>query len=272
MSKFSALMSAGIVGKYAPRARRHTRLIYRSRANLGASFAPLNRLLNRRQQQCILAFSPESSGKELSTITSQALVRSAPRGTAGRVRRLYRVARRTRDLLRGLRAGRDRRRFRCKRKVNVTASNAYIRRASRHFGRHFVEQAHEVAAVAPLVFQRPTILTVKTEQTKQREFAASVVARENRFRFTAQYLESITKYIPALVNQLFSKRIKDCKLPPIVYHAAKHRVRNIYLSLRVYLNVDPLDNRFFLKDRNLSGRVAISDTLAKRALHQKTPH
>ena len=33
-----------------------------------------------------------------------------------------------------------------------------------------------------------------------------------------------------------------------------------------------MDARFFLQDRNLPGRVALSDILAKRAIHQKTPH
>lgn len=229
MSRLTYLDRGHLVGKRPVKARRHTRYVYRSRADLGTSFAPLDRLLVRRRQQYARTFnSTKSLALSLPRVTASALSRFTPKGTAGRVRRLYRVARYSRDLLRGLRAGRERRQYRRKRKVRASAVASYLRRAAHYFGRRFVEQVGETSPVAPLVFQRPTIRLVKTEQTKQREFAASVAERENRFRFTAQYLESITQYIPALMSQMFSNRIKNNKLPPVAYHSARYLVRNIY--------------------------------------------
>ena len=229
LSRYSREHSTNVLTKHDVSVRRHSRLVYRSRARNNASFAPLDRLLVRRRQQCNRAVAlSKRVDQEVSAVTSRALAQFTPKGSVGRVRRLYRVARRSRDLLRGARAGREGRQYRRKQWNNVTSTSSYLQRTARYFGRRFVEQVNDALPAAPLVFQRPTVLAVKTELIKKREFAASVADRESRFRFTAQYIESITQYIPALMSQLFSNRIKNSKLPPVPYFAARYLVRNIY--------------------------------------------
>lgn len=223
VARFSLLNRAPAFGGTDVKARRYARFVYRSRANSGADFAPLDRLLVRHQRRFFALAAPNTPA-----VTPDALAKFMPAGTKGRVRRLYRVARRRRELLRGFRAGRERRQDGRKHRAIPSSAPSFTKRAAQYFGRRFVEQAREVSPAAPFVFQRPTALAVKTELVKKREFIASVAEREIRFRFTAQYLESITKYIPALMSQIFSNRIKNTALPPIPYNNARYLARNIY--------------------------------------------
>jgi hypothetical protein len=54
---------------------------------------------------------------------------------------------------------------------------------------------------------------------------AEIAAKEDRYKITAQYAESVTSFIPELMNYLMSKRIKNTSVD---YNTAKHLVRNIY--------------------------------------------
>jgi len=56
---------------------------------------------------------------------------------------------------------------------------------------------------------------------------AEIAAKEDRYKLTAQYVESLTAFIPTLMNYLLSKRIKKTA-QQISYKTAQHLVRNIY--------------------------------------------
>jgi len=56
---------------------------------------------------------------------------------------------------------------------------------------------------------------------------AEIAAKEDRYKLTAQYVESLTAFIPELMNYLLSRKIRK-SAQRITYKTAKHLVRNIY--------------------------------------------
>jgi hypothetical protein len=54
---------------------------------------------------------------------------------------------------------------------------------------------------------------------------AEIAAKEERYKVTAQYAESVTAFIPELMNSLMSKRIEKNQ---VTYSTAQQLVRNIY--------------------------------------------
>jgi hypothetical protein len=108
---------------------------------------------------------------------------------------------------------------------------------------------------------------VKTAAAKEQDELASIAEKEERYKFTAQYVESVTSFIPELMNFMMSRKIEN-KL--VNYQTAQHMVRNIYWSLRVYLNVDPFDTRFFLRDKAPAARVRLFEDISELAKEQKT--
>lgn len=79
---------------------------------------------------------------------------------------------------------------------------------------------------APLYFQRPTLHVVKTAKAKEDDILADIASKEVRYKTTAQYVESLTAFIPELINHMLSKKVKvNSKL---TYSEARHLVRNIY--------------------------------------------
>ena len=82
-------------------------------------------------------------------------------------------------------------------------------------------------AIASLWFQRPTTRVVHSQITKQKDALADIAAKEERYRLTAQYVESLTSFIPELMNYMLSRRLKKTS-QQITYSTARHLVRNIY--------------------------------------------
>jgi len=162
-------------------------------------------------------------------VTAKALAQFVPQGTPGRVHRLYRTAVYTNTTaLVAQRALREGRQFRRQHNITPRDVPAYLSRSARYLGRRFAQQAAVVTVVAPLVFQYPTSQVLKTEATKKNEFIADVSAREKRFKLTAQYVEGLTRFIPALIAQMISRRIKDKNTTVLDYRTTQQLVRNIY--------------------------------------------
>jgi len=51
--------------------------------------------------------------------------------------------------------------------------------------------------------------------------------KEGRFKITAQYVDSLTAFIPELMNHMLSRKI-ETGARRITYRTAKYLVRNIY--------------------------------------------
>jgi hypothetical protein len=92
--------------------------------------------------------------------------------------------------------------------------------------RQLVEHADVFPLVTPLYFQRPTLHVVKTAKAKEGDILADIASKEARYKTTAQYVESLTEFIPELINYMLSKKIKTNK--KLSYSTAQHIVRNIY--------------------------------------------
>lgn len=127
--------------------------------------------------------------------------------------------------------------------------------------------AHETL-VSPLFFQRPVTAAIKSVGAKNKAILASITSKEARYKVTAQYAESLLEFIPALINQMISKKIN--KGVRITYKTAQYLIRNIYWSLRVYLNVDPFDSRFELRELKPAARVQLAETIMTLSASQKT--
>jgi hypothetical protein len=92
-------------------------------------------------------------------------------------------------------------------------------------GSRLVALASTFPVVTPLTFENPARFLTKTEQAKQQELEASLADKEVRFCITAQYAESLTLFIPALINQMLSKRVKT---ENISLTKAKHMIHSTY--------------------------------------------
>jgi hypothetical protein len=77
----------------------------------------------------------------------------------------------------------------------------------------------------PLWFELPVTRVVKSAAEKKLEAIAAIAAKEGSFRLPSQYVDSVTAFIPELMNFMLSRRIKNKKL---TYKVAKHAIRNIY--------------------------------------------
>jgi ribosomal protein S4 len=119
----------------------------------------------------------------------------------------------------------------------------------------------------PLWFESPVTRVVKSAAIKKQEALAAIAAKEGTFRLPAQYAEGVTLLLPGLMNFMLSQKLRNKK---ITYQVATHMIRNIYWSLRVYLNVDPFDSRFFVRDKVPAARVRLFEEIFELAKHQKT--
>lgn len=128
----------------------------------------------------------------------------------------------------------------------------------------FTPTQAETANISSLHFQTPTIKVIQSAQEKQDDLIADIVAREKPYQLTSQYVESLTAFIPELINAVVSTRIlkNQEKLP---FDITKHVIQNIYWGLRVYLNVDPFDTRFRLRDDNPGVRLLTIKTMEAAA-------
>jgi len=78
-----------------------------------------------------------------------------------------------------------------------------------------------------LYFQQPVTRVVKSEFKKEQEALAEIAAKEDTYKITAQYVESLTTFIPELMNLMFSRKI-TIGSKQVNYATAQHSVRNIY--------------------------------------------
>jgi len=79
--------------------------------------------------------------------------------------------------------------------------------------------------ITPLWFQNPVTHVVKTAAAKEQDELAAIAEKEERYQLTAQYVESVTSFIPELMNHLLSKKIDN---KAVDYQTAQQMVRNIY--------------------------------------------
>ncbi len=68
---------------------------------------------------------------------------------------------------------------------------------------------------------------MKSEKAKENDALADIAQKEGRYKITTQYVESLTAFLPELMNHLLSKKIEK-KSQQIQYSTAQHLVRNIY--------------------------------------------
>lgn len=130
-----------------------------------------------------------------------------------------------------------------------------------------VSTATTTPVVTSLWFQDPVTRVIKSAAAKEQDALAEIAAKEDRYKLTAQYVESVTSFIPELMNFMLSKKIENKQ---VTYTSAQHMVRNIYWSLRVYLNVDPFDSRFFIRDKTPAARLRIFEDVSDLSETQKT--
>jgi ribosomal protein S4 len=123
--------------------------------------------------------------------------------------------------------------------------------------------------VTPLYFKCIDASTVKSGGAKKKALIANIASKETRYKITAQYAESLSEFIPALINQMLSKKIERAHLC-MDYRSVQHLLRNIYWSLRVYLNVDPFDSRFDLREQSPIARLQLAEAISKLSNMQVT--
>jgi hypothetical protein len=120
--------------------------------------------------------------------------------------------------------------------------------------------------ITPLWFETLPVSPIKSDAVKMQEALAAIAAKEVTFQLPMQYVETVTTLIPEFINYMLSRKIKTAQL---TYQTTKQTIRNIYWSLRVYLNVDPFDTRFFARDKVPAARVHMFETLTDLSLEQK---
>ena len=79
--------------------------------------------------------------------------------------------------------------------------------------------------MAPLHFQEPITHIIKSAAAKEQDALAEIAIKEDRYKLTAQYVESVTAFIPELMNYMLSKKIEN---KSVNYKTAQQMVRNIY--------------------------------------------
>jgi len=88
-----------------------------------------------------------------------------------------------------------------------------------------VSTATTLPVVTSLWFQDPVTRVIKSAAAKEQDALAEIAAKEDRYKLTAQYVESVTSFIPELMSFMLSKKIENKQ---VTYSNAQHMVRNIY--------------------------------------------
>jgi ribosomal protein S4 len=148
-----------------------------------------------------------------------------------------------------------------------TALSALRERTISSLPARLVSAVTSFSVTTPLWFEPPVTRVVKSAAIKKQEALAAIAAKEGTFRLPAQYAEGVTVLLPGLINFMLSQKLQSKK---ITYQVATHMIRNIYWSLRVYLNVDPFDSRFFVRDKVPAARVRLFEEIFELSKHQKT--
>lgn len=156
-------------------------------------------------------------------ITSKVLFDATSSRRPGKVRRLIRKALRRRSRLGALQsrayghAAKPRRDF--------CGAAGTLATTARYSGIRFVDQPVPFTGATPLFFQNRTKTITKTDATLAHERLANIASKESRYKVTEQYSEGLTSFIPALINQMLSRRVQTEKL---TYRKVKRIVSAIY--------------------------------------------
>jgi hypothetical protein len=135
-------------------------------------------------------------------------------------------------------------------------------------GRQLLASASAPAALIPLIFQRAAQRILKYRSILEKEITADIADRAKQYRDTAQVVEGVTRFLPALISQIVSVRSKRSSA---CYFTMQHMVRNTYWCLRIYQNVDLMDTIFTLSDINRLGKVSAIDDLLGLAKLREIP-
>lgn len=106
-----------------------------------------------------------------------------------------------------------------------SAAVAAIAAAAQYAGRHFTAYAPATVDVTPLLFQSRTKMITKTAATLAHERLANIASKESRYKITEQYSDGLVAFIPALINQMLSRRVQTEKL---TYSKVKRIISTIY--------------------------------------------
>jgi len=98
---------------------------------------------------------------------------------------------------------------------------------SNYVGRQLVATPPQHSAISPLYFQNPTLKIIKSAGAKEKELKADIASKEERYKLTAQYVESLTRFMPELINYLLSRRMTGTN-DKISLNTAQHLIKNIY--------------------------------------------
>lgn len=90
-----------------------------------------------------------------------------------------------------------------------------------------VAAPYTVTNLATLCFQIPTVKVIKSEKEKQEELESDITAKEAPYKLTAQYAESMTSFLPSLINSMVSVRINK-EQKKFTYTMTKYLIQNIY--------------------------------------------
>lgn len=111
--------------------------------------------------------------------------------------------------------------------ISVTRFNFQARQDKISVNERLLRTTRTEELISPLWFQKPATRIVKSEKAKENDALADIAQKEGRYKITAQYVDSLTSFIPELMNHLLSRRIEK-KTPRVHYITAQHLVRNIY--------------------------------------------
>lgn len=100
-------------------------------------------------------------------------------------------------------------------------------RQERTIAKRLVSTVDQTPSITPLWFQKPAARVVKSALAKEKAALAEIAMKEGRFKITAQYVDSLTAFIPELMNYMLSRKI-ETGASRITYKTAKYLVRNIY--------------------------------------------
>ena len=156
-------------------------------------------------------------------VTSKALFSATSLRRSGKVRRLIRAALRRRSGLSALQARAQR--HTAQRRYDYRGAASALAVTARYSGIRFVDHPAPFTGVAPLFFQNRTKTITKTAATLAHERLANIASKEARYKITEQYSEGLTSFIPALINQMLSRRVQTEKL---TYHKVKRVISAIY--------------------------------------------
>lgn len=156
-------------------------------------------------------------------ISHKALFAATSFRSPGKARRLIRAALRRRSKLFALQSAAQVRSSNPR--VTPKSVGGALRVSAQYLGRRLVEQSALSVSASPLFFQNPTQMITKTAATLAHERLADIASKETRYKITEQYSEGLTTFIPALISQMLSRRVK---VENLTYRKVKLIISAIY--------------------------------------------